>query len=167
MIISKLIQYTLIAAACVSTLTLSSCGSDSSSSSSSSENTLDLISPYDITLQWGEGNEVLNMRPSTAIDGSVNIDTLLDLADATTQQGIYEWVTFPNAETQQAELVCTHVFMTLSPRSSSVYTYTIYFTFSDPTTATATIKLVKVTDGSASPEEWIHDRPVTFSRPLY
>ncbi len=172
MTLSKLIPFTLIAAAFASTLTLSSCGSDSSSPSSDSstepENTLDLITPYEITIAWNDVSEVLNMRPSTEVKGSSNVEVLLGREDIYTMSGIYQWVTFPNDETHQAELVLEHQFLEQSDTSiKSTYTYTIYFTFTDKTTATATIKLKKIIDGAESPEEWIHDKPASFSRPLY
>ncbi len=168
MIISKLIRYTLAAAACVGTLSLNSCGSDSSSPSSTTENTLDLISPYQITLQWNGANEVLTMRPNTATDGSVNIEVLSDSDEIITTQSIYEWVTFPNDETNQAELKITHSFFeNVDPKIFSVYVYTIYFTFTDTTTANATIKVVKTINSDTLPETWVNDQPATFSRPLY
>ncbi len=167
--LSKLVYNTLIAAACVGTLSLNSCDSGSSSSSSSTESSLDLITPYEMTIQWNGSDKELSMRPSTATNGSVDIEVLSLRDDIQTLQGIYEWTTLPNAETNEAELQIIHRFLSKSNTSiSGIDTYTIHLTFTDKTTATATVTVDQhssdAVDSTLGP---VNNLPASFTRPLF
>ncbi len=176
--ISKLIPCAFIAAACMTTLTLSSCGGSSSSSSSdsSSEESANLLEPYTVTLMLeGEKGEVtedgsypeLDMVPTTESEGTFTSTFILDALTVTS--ATFKWITLPSADSPHAELETAEQLFDNDPfnPSSGSRTINLTLTFTDPRSATATAVFTTYNDVTGERKASIPDVKVLFSAPMY
>ncbi len=167
---SQLIKYALIAAICMSTLTLTSCPNGSTSS----EAPANLLEPYTMTLMLeGEEGEYtydgsypeFDMVPTTENEGTFTTTMFLD--DYIITAASFKWITLATTNSAQAELEIMEEFSDEHSGNTGTRTLNLALTFIDPRTATATVRITLDDPYMEESEVTIPDVKVLFSAPMH